>query len=250
MIKYTDWRDYLEEQVNNGSIYLWGGQGEKKDKLTDAYIKAKETSSFNAKRVIDLRDTRIEEGYEDFRAYDCSGLGVYELLNKGEINKDMTSNSMYLKCSKITKSMLKAGDFVFRAYTSGASKGHIYHVGYVVDGLYVIHAKGRDVGVVKETLNQNGANWWNCFGKSPWVEEIKPEYEYIFSKNLKKGSKGEDVKNLQALLIDNSFDCGSIDGVFGKNTLKAVKACQKAHKLKVDGIAGKNTIHALGGVWE
>lgn len=245
MIKYTEWRDYLEDEVKNGSIYLWGGQGEYKYVLTDKYIEKKETSSANAKRVIKLRDKRINAGYEHFRAFDCSGLGVCKLLECGEIKSDMTSHGIYTKCEKITKAKLKAGDFVFRQ----DSTGHVYHIGYVVNDLMVIHAKGRDVGVVKETLNKNGANFWNAFGRSEWIEEYKPYYEFVFSRNMKKGMKGDDIKNLQALLQDNSFNCGSIDGEFGKHTQNAVKSCQKAHKLKVDGIAGKNTIKALGGVW-
>lgn len=245
MIKYTDWRNYLQGQVDNGSIYLWGGQGEHRETLTDAYIKAKETSSTNARRVIKLRDKRIKAGYTNLRAYDCSGLGVYELIEKGELKSDTTAHGLYNRCEKLKKTDLKAGDFVFRL-----SSGHAHHVGYVVDDLHVIHAKGRDVGVVLETLNQNGASYWNGFGRSPWIEEYKPEYDYEFYRNMKKGMKGEDIKNLQALLIDNGYACGSTDGVFGSHTLKAVKQCQKAHKLKVDGIAGKNTIKALGGVWK
>lgn len=245
MIKYTEWKNYLQEQVDNGSIYLWGGQGEHRDTLTDAYIKGRETSSSNAKRVINLRDKRIKAGYKDFRAYDCSGLAVYKLLSSGEISSDMTAHGIYSKCEKIKRSELKAGDFVFRL-----KDGHAHHIGYVVDDLKVIHAKGRDVGVVLETLNRNGASYWDGYGRSPWVEEYKPEEKYIFSRNLKKGMKGEDVKQLQMLLNANEFNCGSADSVFGSNTLKAVKKCQKAHKLKADGIAGKNTIKALGGVWK
>lgn len=245
MIKNKEWVKYLNEQVENGSIYLWGGQGEHKDTLTDTYIKAKETSASNARRVIALRDKRIKAGYKDFRAYDCSGLGVYELLSKGEIKSDTTAHGLYNKCTHIKKTELTVGDFVFRKDSSG----HVYHVGYVVTDNKIIHAKGRNVGVVLETLNKNGTSYWNAYGRSEWVEEYKPYYDYVFTRNLKKGMKGTDVKNLQALLNDNGYDCGSVDGEFGKHTLNAVKACQKAHKIGVDGIAGKKTIKALGGVW-
>ena len=34
--------DYLNTQVKNGSIYLWGGQGETLEMLTDSYIRKKE----------------------------------------------------------------------------------------------------------------------------------------------------------------------------------------------------------------
>lgn len=58
---------------------------------------------------------------------------------------------------------------------------------------------------------------------------------------LRNGNSGTQVKVLQWLLKENGHDPGTIDGKFGANTLKAVKAYQKAKKLTVDGIVGKNT---------
>lgn len=258
MIKYSDWEFYLVNQSypnGNGSIYLWGGQGENRAKLTDEYIKKKETSTANAKRVIALRDKRIKEGYKNLKAYDCSGLGVAYFIEKGELKSDTTAHGLYTKSTKKTRSELKAGDCVFRMYTSGSNKGHVYHVGYVISENKIVHAKGRDEGVVIETLNQNGADWWNAYGHLPFIETKQDGYEgYVFTQTLYrkkcKGKVWEDVKALQWLLNKDGFNCGSIDGLFGKNTEKAVKACQKAYKLTRDGIAGKNTIKALGGIWK
>lgn len=58
---------------------------------------------------------------------------------------------------------------------------------------------------------------------------------------LRNGSKGTQVKVLQYLLNMNGYNAGTVDGIFGANTLKAVKAYQKDKGLTVDGIAGKNT---------
>jgi peptidoglycan hydrolase-like protein with peptidoglycan-binding domain len=52
---------------------------------------------------------------------------------------------------------------------------------------------------------------------------------------LKVGSKGEDVKKLQAKLGLTA------DGSFGPGTEKAVKAWQTANGLKADGIVGDGT---------
>ncbi|MDN4525310.1 peptidoglycan-binding protein [Fictibacillus fluitans] len=62
---------------------------------------------------------------------------------------------------------------------------------------------------------------------------------------LEKGSRGEDVKELQTYLNYLGFDCGKVDGIFGADTEKAVKEFQKAQKLTVDGYAGKNTLSSL-----
>ena len=116
-VKYEEWKAYLEEQASNGSIYLWGGQGETLSKLTDSYIDKRETSGANAKRVKALRDKRKGK-YPNLRAYDCSGLGAYFLYNmKKVLSGDMSSNTLMTKCESISKGELRPGDFVFR--TSG-----------------------------------------------------------------------------------------------------------------------------------
>lgn len=63
---------------------------------------------------------------------------------------------------------------------------------------------------------------------------------------IRKGSKGDAVVTLQTALNAAGYDCGAADGIFGKNTKKAVEAFQKAHSLTVDGIVGRKTWTALG----
>jgi peptidoglycan hydrolase-like protein with peptidoglycan-binding domain len=61
---------------------------------------------------------------------------------------------------------------------------------------------------------------------------------------LKLGSKGSDVKNLQALLNSNGYKL-TVDGIFGQKTLAAVKGFQKAKGLAVNGIVDAKTLTAL-----
>ncbi|WP_411333228.1 L,D-transpeptidase family protein [Metabacillus indicus] len=63
--------------------------------------------------------------------------------------------------------------------------------------------------------------------------------------NLKKGSRGSEVKHLQQLLTSKGFDTRGIDGIFGSNTDKAVRSFQKSKKLSADGIVGPATRKAL-----
>jgi peptidoglycan hydrolase-like protein with peptidoglycan-binding domain len=58
---------------------------------------------------------------------------------------------------------------------------------------------------------------------------------------LKNGNRGSQVELLQQELIEAGYKPGAIDGVFGKGTLTAVKAFQKANKLVADGIVGSKT---------
>ncbi|HEY4093532.1 MAG TPA: peptidoglycan-binding protein [Luteibacter sp.] len=67
---------------------------------------------------------------------------------------------------------------------------------------------------------------------------------------LKPGSRGEDVRALQADLAHLGFTAGTgdalvADGVFGPATTAAVKAFQRQLKLDADGIAGPATLAAI-----
>ncbi|MBR4360471.1 MAG: peptidoglycan-binding protein [Clostridia bacterium] len=63
--------------------------------------------------------------------------------------------------------------------------------------------------------------------------------------SLKRGSTGQEVKDLQQKLKSLGFYHGSVDGDFGEATEAAVKAFQKQYGLTVDGKAGTNTLAKL-----
>ena len=63
---------------------------------------------------------------------------------------------------------------------------------------------------------------------------------------LRVGSSGEEVKTLQTKLKRWGYYTGSIDGVFGSGTKKAVIAFQKKNGLTPAGIVGPATLKALG----
>ena len=79
-------------------------------------------------------------------------------------------------------------------------------------------------------------------------DEAKETFE-VTVETLKKGSKSDNVKALQILLIGYGFNCGKYgtDGDFGSATDEAVRNYQKAKGLTVDGIVGKNTWNKLLG---
>ncbi len=69
----------------------------------------------------------------------------------------------------------------------------------------------------------------------------------LSSSTLKRGAEGESVRALQQALAREGFDPGSVDGKFGPNTERAVKAFQRANGLTVDGLVGPRTRAALDG---
>ena len=62
----------------------------------------------------------------------------------------------------------------------------------------------------------------------------------------KYGSRGEEVKQIQTKLKRWGYYNGSIDGIYGTQTVNAVKSFQRKNGLTQDGIAGPATLKAMG----
>lgn len=62
----------------------------------------------------------------------------------------------------------------------------------------------------------------------------------------KYGSRGSEVTQIQTKLKRWGYYNGVVDGIYGSQTLAAVKYFQRKNGLTVDGIAGTNTLRAMG----
>lgn len=62
----------------------------------------------------------------------------------------------------------------------------------------------------------------------------------------KYGSRGSEVRTIQDKLKRWGYYYGNVDGIYGSQTVAAVKRFQRKNGLAVDGIAGTNTLRALG----
>lgn len=62
----------------------------------------------------------------------------------------------------------------------------------------------------------------------------------------KYGSRGSEVTQIQTKLKRWGYYKGNVDGIYGTQTLNAVKYFQRKNGLKVDGIAGPATLKAMG----
>ena len=81
-----------------------------------------------------------------------------------------------------------------------------------------------------------------------YLEIISEDFVYLDPKmkgGLAKTGSKEEVRELQQFLAWLGFNPGTVDGIYGPNTAKAVKQFQGIYKLKVDGDVGPNTIRVM-----
>lgn len=62
----------------------------------------------------------------------------------------------------------------------------------------------------------------------------------------KYGSRGNEVTQIQTKLKRWGYYNGNVDGIYGTQTVNAVKYFQRKNGLSVDGIAGPATLKAMG----
>ncbi len=226
--------------AQEGALYVWGAQGQQ---MSPALIKKLEDAESNYNRALAHYNEHVKAG-QTLIAYDCSGLIVAFLLAEGLISGDRSANGLYHnECGDICKEELMAGDLVFKKYLT---KNQMYHVGvYMGDGT-VVHAKGRDDGVVREPFGSTG---WNRFGRLKcWGGAMcAPVYTRFLKNSGKPYIKGDDVLAVQRALENRGYNVGGIDGIYGPNTEKAVRTFQQAARLTVDGIVGPKTWAVLIG---
>ncbi|MBQ9795729.1 MAG: peptidoglycan-binding protein [Clostridia bacterium] len=79
-----------------------------------------------------------------------------------------------------------------------------------------------------------GRNTWNK------LLNLNPSSEV-----LRRGSESSAVMFLQRLLLSYLYPITNLDGDFGPETERAVRAFQSENGLGVDGIVGRNTWQAL-----
>ena len=83
------------------------------------------------------------------------------------------------------------------------------------------------------------------------IGTIFVSYNVFFRNNellalSKYGSGGEEVRTIQTKLKRWGYYKGNVDGIYGSQTMEAVKYFQRKNGLTVDGIAGTKTLQTMG----
>ena len=255
-VELQKWIEYLESRVDI-DVYVYGGNGETLVVLLPK-ICGMEKSVNDINRVLTLLQKRLlrEVDIYTIRGEDCSGLAIRFLIDNGIITYDMTANGLYefivgtdkkpAHGKEIPLKDVKAGDYLFMG-----SNTNKHHVGYAISDKYAIESKNHDVGVVQTKIKDR--DWgWAC--RPDWYEEIEPEPEKpVLDRELYLTDpymRGDDVREAQRLLTEQGFNCGELDGIFGRKCDIATRNFQTDNGLTVDGIIGKRTAEKLGFKWE
>lgn len=145
----------------------------------------------------------------------------------------------------------KAGSpkMVHTGIVTGVSGGRVYTVEGNTSAMSGVIANGGGVAAKSYALTYSRIGGYLRPYYAAMHEEKKEEVKMYDVKLplLKKGSKGEAVKALQALLNMRGFNCGTADGDFGTKTDAALRAFQLKKGLTVDGECGGQSWTALLG---
>ena len=125
------------------------------------------------------------------------------------------------------------------------------HVGVYVGGGYAVEERGFNYGCVKTRVkDRKWTHWYYLpfidYGEGGSVKPPQTEYA-LGSRLLRKGTEGNDVKQLQEYLLRLGYSLPKYgaDGDFGAETEAAVQAFQEDEGLEVDGKYGEKSHAAL-----
>jgi len=109
---------------------------------------------------------------------------------------------------------------------------------------------GTNSGTANISICQNGGQCATLYvtvsapttPTTPVTPIITPvQTSYIFTRNLKYNDKGEDVLQLQKILVKLGYLTATPNGRYGPATISGVKKLQAAHNIKQLGIVGPAT---------
>jgi len=157
-------RQLCQTEVDNESIYVWAAGGELGTSVNESWIQTKENRNNggeNFDRAYRPWRERIDAGNTLFKCFDCSGFVSFILRKLGVFNGRRDCDGLYSLSTPLDSPV--DGCLLFRRSSSNVNDET--HVGLYIGG-YAYHAKGRDVGVVKEKYK---ASYWH---KLAWFKAI------------------------------------------------------------------------------
>ena len=160
--------DAAQAEVDNHSIYVWGGSGQLCCEVSEAWIRAKEARNENGKHAdeaVKAWEAVMASPYREVaRCFDCSGYVSWCLIKCGASERRRDCDGLFARSTEIYTP--EDGCLLFRVNPQKPSDET--HVGIYFGGKQY-HAKGRAYGVVCEPYNER---YWQ---KLAWFKALKPD---------------------------------------------------------------------------
>ena len=157
-----------QAEVENHSIFVWGGSGQLCCEVSEAWIRAKEARNENGKHAdeaVKAWEAVMASPFRDVaRCFDCSGYVSWCLIKCGASERRRDCDGLFARSTEIYTP--EDGCLLFR--TNPQKPSDETHVGIYFDGKQY-HAKGRAYGVVCEPYNER---YWQ---KLAWFKALKPD---------------------------------------------------------------------------
>ena len=214
--------------------YIWGTRGQTWTQASQSAATREMTVKYGSRWI-------------GRRVADCSGLFVwaYKQLGGSIYHGSNTIWNKYTsdKGAVGGKMSIAPGTAVFQV-----NDGVRTHIGLYIGNGKVIEAQETRTGVVMSDLSR-----WREWGVLKDIEYDLPEDVLnVTPRTLKKGDTGSGVVEVQEALLQAGYDVGKnkngdplVDGIYGGETMSAVRAFQHDNGLDPDGIVGPLTWAAL-----
>lgn len=185
-----------------------------------------------------------------------AGFKACGALNLITSSASCTAKYKGMKSLEVSKYNAKPGDIVFFDWDKSGDCDHV--------GIVEAAGSSQVTTIEGNTSSGNSGSQSNGDGVyrryrtySQIAHVVRPKYDAaaagtsaggtcnVTVKEVSTGSTGRAVRNLQLILNNRGYNCGTVDGDFGSKTKAAVIAFQKAQGLGADGIVGTKTWTAL-----
>ena len=131
-------------------------------------------------------------------------------------------------------------------------ENHLFFVDDISDELKnSLRVKFSDVRKTEELIsflnNEDDVDFAEKIPKNYESEDLNNEDLCFikYSKLIRYGRVGEDVRQTQECLNSLGYDTGIADGIYGPKTYAGIREFQISQNIKVDGIVGPQTIQYL-----
>lgn len=155
-----------QAEVDNHSIYVYGGSGQLCCDVSEAWIRAKEKGRQPDKAVEEWEAVMASPYRDVARCFDCSGFVSWCLTKAGAFHGRTDCDGLFARCTEVYTPT--NGTLLFRV--NPQKPNDETHVGIYFDG-HQYEARGRKDGVVCLPYNDR---YWQRLG---WFKALKPDPE-------------------------------------------------------------------------